>query len=217
MKSRIDHAYHASQNIYDDVLTQKGILSRAYIRFFWQGTDDTAIAQRMLSWIPEHFGGRLLDVPVGTAVFTAKAWRSLDNACITCLDYSEDMLKQARERLFGLQHVTCVQGDVGHLPFADKTFDSVFSMNGFHAFPDKEAAFSETHRVLKPGGSFIACFYIRGECRRTDWLVRYVLAPKGWFTPPFHTKDELKGILDKIYQEVQLYTDGSMVAIKCTK
>ena len=29
-------------------------------------------------------------------------------------------------------------------------------MNGFHAFPDKKKAFSETHRVLKKGGSFIS-------------------------------------------------------------
>lgn len=39
-----------------------------------------------------------------------------------------------------------------------ETYDIVVSMNGFHAFPDKERAFRETWRVLKNGGTFIACF-----------------------------------------------------------
>ncbi|VUX40026.1 Methyltransferase domain protein [Blautia luti] len=41
--------------------------------------------------------------------------------------------------------------------------NTVVSMNGFHAFLDKQKAFHEIWRVLKPGGDFIACFYIRGK------------------------------------------------------
>jgi ubiquinone/menaquinone biosynthesis C-methylase UbiE len=37
-----------------------------------------------------------------------------------------------------------------------KLLDTVVSMNGFHAFPDKQKAFHEIWRVLKPGGNFIA-------------------------------------------------------------
>ena len=53
-----------------------------------------------------------------------------------------------------LKNVTFRQGDVGALPYADDTFDIVLSLNGFHAFPDKEAAYREIFRVLKPGGTF---------------------------------------------------------------
>ena len=35
-----------------------------------------------------------------------------------------------------------MQGDIGKLPFEDGSFDLVLSLNGFHAFPDKEAAYS---------------------------------------------------------------------------
>lgn len=55
----------------------------------------------------------------------------------------------------------------------NESVDTVVSMNGFHAFPDKQKAFHEIWRVLKPGGNFIACFYIRGKSKRTDWLVKY--------------------------------------------
>ena len=96
---RIKSAYHTSKNIYDDVLTQGSVFSRLYIRFFWSGTDDNEIAEKLLSYIPDDFDGRLLDVPVGTAVFTEKKWKGLKKAEIICLDYSEDMLDKAKGRL----------------------------------------------------------------------------------------------------------------------
>ena len=99
----------------------------------------------------------------------------------------------------------------------DGAFDIVVSMNGFHAFPDKEKAFRETWRVLKPGGRFIACFYIKGKAGITDWLVKNILAKKGWFTPPFQTEEELKAVLQKLYKEIDLHVDGSMVYFCCTK
>ena len=188
-----------------------------YIRLFWSGTDDREIARRVLSYIPDDFSGALLDVPVGTAVFTESKWARLKNARITCLDYSTDMLAQAEKRLGGYAHIQCVQGDVGNLPMADEAFDTVVSMNGFHAFPDKQKAFQETWRVLKPGGDFIACFYIKGKSKRTDWLVQTVLAKKGWFTPPFQTEEELRALLRPLYKNLDLHTDGSMVYFHCTK
>lgn len=217
MADKIQSAYEASKNIYDDVLTQGNFFSRLYIKLFWSGTDDNEIARKVLSYIPDDFSGSLLDVPVGTAVFTQRKWAALKSARITCLDYSADMLAQAAKRLGGLPHIQCVQGDVGRLPMPDESFDIVLSMNGFHAFPDKTRAFRETWRVLKPGGKFIACFYIRGKSGRTDWLVRNILAKKGWFTPPFQTEEELRDILQKRYREIDFHVDGSMVYFCCTK
>lgn len=217
MADKIQNAYESSKNIYDDVLTQGNLFSRLYIKLFWSGTDDNEIARRVLSYIPDDFSGALLDVPVGTAVFTERKWTSLRNARITCLDYSRDMLEQAEKRLGGNAHISCVQGDVGNLQMEDESFDIVVSMNGFHAFPDKERAFSETWRVLKKGGDFIACFYIKGKSRRTDWLVKNILAKKGWFTPPFQTEEELTDILRKMYDKTDIHVDGSMVYFHCVK
>lgn len=217
MADKIQDAYESSKNIYDGVLTQGNFFSRMYIKLFWSGTDDNEIARKVLSYIPDDFSGKLLDVPVGTAVFTQRKWSSLKNAHITCLDYSTDMLEQAKRRLDGQAHINFIQGDVGNLQMDDESFDIVLSMNGFHAFPDKQKAFSETCRVLKSGGDFIACFYIRGKSKRTDWLVKNILAKKGWFTPPFQTEEELKNTLQKMYKEVELHVDGSMAYFHCVK
>ena len=100
-------------------------------------------------------------------------YKTLPHADITCLDYSPDMMATARRRTSaaGQINVRFQQGDVGALPFAGGSFDVVLSLNGFHAFPDKEAAYREVYRVLKPGGTFCGCFYVKGENRRTDWSI----------------------------------------------
>ena len=217
MADKIQRAYHDSKNIYDDVLTQSSFLSRLYIKLFWGGTDDNEIARKVLAYIPDDFNGILLDVPVGTAVFTQEKWQSLSTAKIICLDYSEDMLIQAEAHLANCSHISCIQGDVRQLPLENEVCDIVLSMNGFHAFPDKRKAFQEIWRVLKPGGKFIACFYIKGESPITDWLVKNILAKKGWFTPPFQTKSEIKELLEQTYKSVDFHIDGSIVYFECVK
>lgn len=194
MADKIQNAYESSKNIYDDVLTQGNIFSKLYIKLFWNGTNDNDIAQKVLSYIPNDFSGKLLDVPVGTAVFTEHKWIALKDV-----------------------HIKCIQGDVSNLKMNDESYDIVVSMNGFHAFPDKKKAFQETWRVLKPGGTFIGCFYIRGKSKRTDWLVNHILSKKGWFTPPFQTEEELRNILKEMYKQIDLHIDGSMVYFCCTK
>ncbi|MDO4344470.1 MAG: class I SAM-dependent methyltransferase [Eubacteriales bacterium] len=213
MDDKIKKSYKQSKNIYDDVLTQEKWWSRLYIRLFWSGVDDNAVAQEVLKYIPDDFSGRLLDVPVGTAVFTCGKYKKLKNADITCLDYSEDMLEQAQDRFkkSGITNISAIQGDVGNLPFEDNSFDIVLSMNGFHAFPDKEKAYAETNRVLKKGGKFIACFYIKGKSEITDFLVSAILVKKGWFTPPFETVASLKQRLEKMYTIKNFHVRGSMV------
>lgn len=210
---KIRTSYRKSKNIYDDVLTQGKWWSRLYIRIFWGGTDDNVIAEKLLGYIPDDFEGKLLDVPVGTAVFTYKKYKRMVNADITCLDYSPDMLSQARTRFEteGIENTNLYQGDVGALPFKDEEFDIVLSMNGMHAFPDKEKAYSEIHRVLKAGGLLAACFYIRGKSRITDFLVNNFLSSHGWFTPLFESEDELRARLERKYRIIEFHTDGSMV------
>ena len=215
----IKTAYKSSKSIYDDTLTQKKWWSKLYISMFWGGVDDIEIANRILNMIPDNFNGKILDVPVGTAVFTLPKYKMLNSADITCLDYSDDMLSLASKRFedMGLSNITCMQGDVGNLEFEDNTFDILLSMNGFHAFPDKGKAFSETTRVLKHGGIFCGCFYIKGENKISDFVVRSFLSKKGWFTPPFQTFEELENVLHGLYSKVELFNEQSIAYFKCIK
>ena len=107
-------------------------------------------------------------------------------ADITCLDYSPDMMGQAQEKAdrLHLKNVTFQQGDVGSLPYEDDTFDIVLSLNGFHAFPDKETAYWEVFRVLRSGGTFCGCFYVNGEHKRQIGLSGTFMKRQGFSHRP---------------------------------
>ena len=223
-KAEIQNAYRylgKEATFYDGMITCSTIPGRAVCKVVWNMDQEgnTRYLEMAMAGIPENFSGRMLEVPVGTGVLTMPVHKTLPNADITCLDYSADMMAVARHRAenMGLNNVHFRQGDVGALPFEDGSFDLVLSLNGFHAFPDKEAAYQETFRVLKPGGIFCGCFYIRGENRRTDWFIEKLYTPKGFFTPPYETADSLKERLGSLYQSVKLETVESMACFTCTK
>ena len=195
-------------NLYDGIITRSTPIGKLMDSVVW-GLDASLAAKWIndaLAPIPDDFKGTLLEVPVGTGVLTVPVYQSLPQAQITCLDYSAEMMQNAerRAKALAVRNISFVQGDVGALPFEDERFDVVLSLNGFHAFPDKDAAFKETHRVLKKGGIFCGCFYIAGEFGRTDWFVKHMYVPKGFFTPPFETKETLEKRLKALYAEVRV-------------
>jgi ubiquinone/menaquinone biosynthesis C-methylase UbiE len=202
---------------YDGMITYSKPLGKAVCRLVWNlnGAKSAAYLEKALAGVPEDFAGKLLEVPVGTGVLTMPVYATLPQADITCLDYSPDMMATAKRRAPG--NVQFVQGDVGKLPFEDNTFDIVLSMNGFHAFPDKEAAYRETFRVLKPGGTFCGCFYIQGQNRRTDWFIEKLYTPKGFFTPPFETLHSLYGRLSRLYDTAEVSAVEGIVCFTCQK
>ena len=181
--------------------------------------ENDAYLEKAMAGIPENFSGKLLEVPVGTGILTMPLYQTLPQADITCLDYSPDMMGQAQQKAerLHLENVTFRQGDVGALPFADGAFDIVLSLNGFHAFPDKEAAYRELFRVLRPGGTFCGCFYVAGECKQSDWFVRRVYERTGFFTPPYETVSGLKARLDGMYTDVDMGNLKSMAWFVCRK
>ena len=223
-REQIRSAYRltgGNAGFYDGMMTYSTLPGKAICRIVWNMDREKNIdyLERALSGVPEDFSGRLLEVPVGTGVLTMPVYRELPGADIICLDYSEAMMAsaQAKAQAAGLQNVRFMQGDVGALPFGDEQFDIVLSLNGFHAFPDKEAAYLETFRVLKPGGVFCGCFYIQGGCSRTDWFIRHLYQPKGFFTPPYETEDSLRGRLNGMYSDVTVSRVEGMGCFKCVK
>ena len=223
-KAEIQNAYKylgREATFYDGMITCSTISGKVICKVVWNmgAEENTRYLDLAMAGIPEDFHGKMLEVPVGTGVLTMPVYKTLPNADITCLDYSADMMAVAQHRAekMGLSNVQFRQGDVGALPFEDGSFDLVLSLNGFHAFPDKEAAFRETFRVLKPGGALCGCFYIAGQNNRTDWFIDHLYAPKGFFTPPFDSVTSLYKRLSKLYESVELETVESMACFTCRK
>jgi len=57
----------------------------------------------------------------------------------------------------------CLVSDAEALPFADCTFDIVYSHGVLHHTPNLPAAVAEVHRVLRPGGRAIVMMYHRAS------------------------------------------------------
>ncbi|MBQ3276248.1 MAG: class I SAM-dependent methyltransferase [Oscillospiraceae bacterium] len=223
-KEQIRSAYKLTgghAGFYDGMMTCSTLPGKAICRLVWNMDREKNLryVEQALSGVPEDFSGRLLEVPVGTGVLTMPVYRELPKADVTCLDYSAAMMAAARRRAeaAGITNITFCQGDVGALPFADESFDLVLSLNSFHAFPDKEAAWRETYRVLKPGGVFCGCFYIRGGCARTDWFIRHLYVRKGFFTPPFETENSLRERLQGMYRQVDVTGVEGIGCFRCRK
>lgn len=223
-KDEIKGAYKnlgAAHGFYDGMMTGTTLLGRLVLKAVWRMTQSDALEYQAAAFEPIHadFSGKLLEVPVGTGVLSMPVWKTLPSADITCLDYSEKMMASAKKRAdeMNIRNVTFLQGDVGNLPFADESFDAVVSLNGFHAFPDKEAAYRETFRVLKKGGIFCGCFYVEGANAHTDKMIRRFYVKSGFFTPPFETTETLSKRLDGLYAESEVQNVQSIAVFRCVK
>ncbi len=222
-KESIRSAYRmtSGNNFYDGMITCSTLSGKAVCRLVWamNKAENDDYLEKALSGIPENFSGKLLEVPVGTGILTMPVYKTMPKAEITCLDYSSDMMRQAQEKAdrLHLKNITFRQGDVAVLPYEDDTFDIVLSLNGFHAFPDKEAAYREVFRALRPGGTFCGCFYVKGAHKRTDWFVRHVYEKAGFFTPPYETVSSLKKRLENMYAAVTLENVKGIAWFVCRK
>lgn len=205
----------------DGMITCSTLPGKAVCKLVWNmdKRKNTRYLDLALSGIPKDFSGRMLEVPVGTGVLTMPVYEALPGADITCLDYSPDMMERAKRQAEkrGLKNVRFIQGDVGKLPFPDGSFELVLSLNGFHAFPDKGAAYREVFRVLKPGGIFCGCFYVKDENKRTDWFIEKIYTPKGYFTPPYETARSLEKRLKAMYRKAEVKTVEGMAVFRCRK
>lgn len=77
---------------------------------------------------------------------------------VSGIDISHEMLRSASRRNarnIKAGRVTLRQGDVTSLPFADKQFAKIFSIQSFYFWPNPQRTLAEIFRVLKPGGTLI--------------------------------------------------------------
>ena len=205
--------------MYDGMMTNSSQLGRLAMKYFWQLTDEKyeAFINQAFAGLPDRFEGRLLEIPVGTGVLSLPIFGRLKAARIVCADFSAEMLEAARGNAKGMSNVEFVQCDVGAMPFDDESFDHVLSINGFHAFADKDAAYSETRRVLMEGGTFSGCMYVKGLNERTDFFVEKFCERQGFFTPPYDTLTTLVERLKGMYSDVEISHVEAFAGFVCRK
>jgi SAM-dependent methyltransferase len=100
-------------------------------------------------------GERVLDLGCGAGLDSLVAAQMVAPVgSVVGLDMTPEMLAKARAGAAesGLENVRFVAGEAESLPFPDGSFDVVISNGVIDLIPDKDAVFSELHRVLARGG-----------------------------------------------------------------
>jgi SAM-dependent methyltransferase len=104
-------------------------------------------------------GDRILDAGCGCGfdTFIASALAGAAGKAAG-IDVSADMLAIAQSAAKGFQsgNVEFVKGTIEQLPFDNGYFDFVLSNGVLNLVPDKEKAFKEIARVLRPEGALVA-------------------------------------------------------------
>ena len=98
----------------------------------------------------------VLDFGVGTATLSMMLKKALPGLQVTGIDKDENVLHIAKTKIEGTGiQLVHYEGEI--LPFEDKSFDCVVSSLVVHHLTDsqKQAAFREIFRVLRPGGGLV--------------------------------------------------------------
>jgi len=122
-------------------------------------------------------GCSVLEIGCGVGLDT---WQLVQRGLrVTAVDLTEVAVETARRR-FREDEVRFEVADACSLPFADATFDYVYSFGVLHHTADTDKSVQEAHRVLKPGGEAFVMLYHR---RSLNELVHRLLRV------PFEEKD----------------------------
>lgn len=102
-------------------------------------------------------GERVIDLGSGAGLDAFVARRTVGaEGFVLGVDMTEQMVEKARQNAekLGYDNVDFRLGDIEALPVEDDAFDLALSNCVLNLVPDKEQAFREIRRVLRPGGRF---------------------------------------------------------------
>ena len=147
--------------------------------------------------------GRALEIGPGPGYLGLDWLKSTQDTRLTGLDISPDMVelatRNARDSGLGAR-CDYVLGEAARMPFADASFDAVFSAGSLHEWVDVPAVLVEVVRVLRPGGRALVL-----DMRRD------MTTPLRWFLSANATSPQMRrGLMSSI---AAAYTPAELVEI----
>jgi SAM-dependent methyltransferase len=128
--------------------------------------------------------GDVLETACGTGIVSRALRRRLpEQVKIMATDLNQAMLDHAKTLSKG-QQIGWQQADAQALPFPDAAFDAVVCAFGAMFFPDKEKAYREAMRVLRPRGRFLFAVWDKLETMELQLIAHNTVAALYPQNPP---------------------------------
>jgi SAM-dependent methyltransferase len=131
------------------------------------------LAGGVLEWLAAQPGERILDLGCGDGYLSKRI--AATGAMLVGVDSSPNMVAAARARA-----IVADNASAESLPYADNSFEAVFSNAALHWVRDQDAMMAEVHRVLRPGGRFVAEMGGHGNIAAIRVALMAVLARHGY-------------------------------------
>jgi SAM-dependent methyltransferase len=143
--------------------------------------DEVGAAADAAAWMLEAAelqpGERVLEVAGGAGRVGLQAASVVGpDGSVLCSDFSEEMVKVARERFERLEvsNIETRVLDAQNLDLDEGSFDAVLCRFGYMLMPDPLQALRESARVLRPGGRLVLAVW--GEAEQNLWLTTILKA-----------------------------------------
>jgi len=134
----------------------------------YQGGDVSRRRRMAFDALKLSDGDTVADIGCGNGLLTEEIARAVGTkGRVVGADPSKDMRTLASARCTTYPNVQIVDGSADALPLQDGETDKAVAVQVLEYLPDIPAAIREAHRVLCPGGRFIA---VDTGCNTLDWF-----------------------------------------------
>jgi len=129
------------------------------------------VGEQAIAHMRVGMDARVLDIGCGSGWATRLLAGYAINGRVTGIDISDEMVRVARESSQSHTNVDFEVASAEQLPFTDNEFTHAFSMESLYYYKNIPRALSEIHRVMRPGGLFVAVMDLYWENEAThQWI-----------------------------------------------
>jgi ubiquinone/menaquinone biosynthesis C-methylase UbiE len=158
--------------------------------------------------------GNVLDLGCGSLAFTAKTYMRYSERPVVLIDQPLKMLKLAKSRLIKLNgkvpdNMVFLHADALQLPFQQKSFETIISLNLLHCLNDTKRLFFGLKNILSDNGKMYFTTLVKGH-RLAD---KYLQALSAGGKLVFRSIEDHQAVFSQIEMSMKYDVNGNMAFI----
>lgn len=187
----------------------KGLFSKWVARYMEKNHHN--INEWTLQLLNIQENDRILEIGTGRGITLSKVAEKLDRGKVYGVDASRHMVKYAKrkhKKLAEQDKAVFTLGEAEHLPFEDRSFNKLFTVQTIYYLKDIEQVMKEVYRVLQVDGEVFLSFQkqeLVKEQKRSQSFSSY-------------SEQEISGLFSAYhFREVSVYHYDTYICIKALK